>query len=93
MADHLHSLISSLPPEDQAEVAGHMAASTGMDHREAQYMAALPGRMAGHHRRPLSAFLPDGLRFEVGASRCLRRQSVTTYTVEFDCPAHGRRRR
>ena len=27
MADHLHRLISSLPPEDQAEVAELMAAS------------------------------------------------------------------
>lgn len=63
MADHLHSLISSLPPEDQAEVAGHMAASTGMNHREAQYMAALPARMA-YLADDLSALLPDGLRFE-----------------------------
>ena len=63
MADHLHSLISSLPPEDQAELASHMAASSEMGRREAQYMATLPARMA-YLADDLSALLPDGLRFE-----------------------------
>lgn len=63
MADHLHSLIASLPPEDQAEVASYMAASSEMDRREAQYLTALPGRMA-KMADDLSALLPDGMRFE-----------------------------
>lgn len=49
MADHLHSLISSLPPGDQAEVAS--------------FMAALPARMA-YLADEFSDLLPDGLRFE-----------------------------
>lgn len=63
MADHLHSLISSLPVEDQADVAGYMAASSEMDRREAQYMSALPGRIADIEDG-LSALLPAGMRFE-----------------------------
>lgn len=63
MADHLHDLISSLPVEDQAGVAGVMAASSEMDRREARYMAALPGRIADIEDG-LSALLPDGMRFE-----------------------------
>ncbi len=40
-----------------------MAASSEMDRREAQYMAALPGRVADIEDG-LSTLLPDGMRFE-----------------------------
>ncbi|MGO8886854.1 MAG: hypothetical protein ACLQI7_24825 [Streptosporangiaceae bacterium] len=65
MADHLRTVIDSLSPEDQAEVAGFMAASSETERREVAYMAALPGRMAGIGDM-ISDLLPEGLRFEWG---------------------------
>lgn len=65
MADYLRSVISSLPIEDQAEVAGMMAASTESERRELAYMAAIPGRVAGLEDA-LSDLLPEGMRFEWG---------------------------
>lgn len=69
MADHLRTLISSLPLEDQAEVAGLMAASSEMERREAAYAAALPGRMADIAdliNDGCGDLLPEGMRFEWG---------------------------
>jgi len=65
MADHLKRLISSLPPEDQAEMASYMTAYTETERREARYLAALPARME-EIAEDLSALLPDGMRFEWG---------------------------
>ena len=65
MADHLRTVIDTLSPEDQAEVAGLMAAGSELERREAAYMAALPGRMADI-ADDLSDLLPEGLRFEWG---------------------------
>ena len=49
MADHLRTVIDGLSPEDQADVAG--------------YMAALPDRMAWVEDLITEA-LPEGLAFE-----------------------------
>ena len=62
-ADHLHTLIASLPPGDQAEVASYMAARSEAERREARYLASLPPRM-GEMADDLSALLPEGMRFE-----------------------------
>ena len=69
MADHLRSVIDTLSPEDQAEVAGLMAASSELERREAAYMAALPGRMADIEdliNEGCAGLLPEGVRFEWG---------------------------
>ena len=69
MADYLRSVISSLPLEDQAEVAGLMAATTQAQREEAAYAAALPGRMAGIEdliNENRAGLLPEGMRFEWG---------------------------
>jgi len=73
MADHLKRLISSLPPEDQAEVVQHMTTPDEVDRlliedrseAEAEYRAMLPARMA-KIADDLSALLPEGLSFEWG---------------------------
>ena len=65
MADHLRTVIDTLSPEDQAEVAGLMAASSELERREAAYMAALPGRLASLEDM-VSDLLPEGMRFEWG---------------------------
>ena len=69
MADHLRSVIDSLSPEDQAEVAGLMAAGSEARVREAAYAAALPGRMADIEdliNERCAGLLPEGMRFEWG---------------------------
>ena len=69
MADYLRSVISSLPLEDQAEVAGLMAATTQAQREEAAYAAALPGRMADIEdliNERCAGLLPEGMRFEWG---------------------------
>ena len=69
MADHLRTVIDTLSPEDQAEVAGLMAASSEMERREAAYAAALPGRMADFVdliNEHCADVLPEGMRFEWG---------------------------
>ena len=69
MADYLRSVISSLPLEDQAEVAGLMAATTQAQREEAAYAAALPGRMADIEdliNEGCADLLPEGLRVEWG---------------------------
>ncbi len=69
MADYLRTVISSLSPEDQAEVAGLMAATTQAQREEAAYAAALPGRMADIEdlsNEGCAGLLPEGMRFEWG---------------------------
>lgn len=69
MADHLRTLISSLPLEDQADVVSLMAATTPAQREEAAYAAALPGRMADIAdliNDGCGDLLPEGMRFEWG---------------------------
>ena len=63
MADHLRTVIDGLSPEDQADVAGYMAAPGGLERREAEFMARLPARMAWVEDLITEA-LPEGLAFE-----------------------------
>ncbi len=68
MADELHRLITSLPPEDQAEVVQHMTTPDEVDRlliedrSEAAYMSELPARLAWVGDL-LSEGLPEDLGF------------------------------
>lgn len=63
MADHLRSVIDTLSPEDQAEVASYMAARDEADRAEAEYVARLPGWLTGMVDA-VSEGLPDGVRLQ-----------------------------